>query len=215
MCTCDDLLCFHILESYDHQFLTACCITKHCFGPFLFFGFEYILVIFNIARGIFLIVYLKSVDINCDLMIYTFRPPFSLIADYLVTKCGVLMMSLFVFFTTTMSVSFTLRETQARMLKFTGMLFDFPNQGVKWCQHQFMHAPGSLFFPLVVNQSQLFALSPQILLLPDTFYSWLGSFVMSPVFSCYKYGMIGGLLFFILLQCSYNTMLSIGFQHFN
>lgn len=43
-------------------------------------------------------------------------------ADYLVTKCGVLMMSLFVFFTTTMSVSFTLRETQTRMLKFTGML---------------------------------------------------------------------------------------------
>ena len=43
-------------------------------------------------------------------------------ADYLVTKCGVLMMSLFVFFTTTMSVSFTLRETQARMLKFTGLL---------------------------------------------------------------------------------------------
>jgi len=41
-------------------------------------------------------------------------------ADYLVTKCGVLMMSLFVFFTTTMSVSFTLRETQTRMLKFTG-----------------------------------------------------------------------------------------------
>ena len=29
-------------------------------------------------------------------------------------------MSLFVFFTTTMSVSFTLRETQSRMLRFTG-----------------------------------------------------------------------------------------------
>ncbi|CAA3029369.1 S3 self-incompatibility locus-linked pollen [Olea europaea subsp. europaea] len=42
--------------------------------------------------------------------------------DYLVTKCGVLMMSLFVFFTTTMSVSFTLRETQTRMLKFTGCM---------------------------------------------------------------------------------------------
>lgn len=42
-------------------------------------------------------------------------------ADYFVTKCGVLMMSLFVFFTTTMSVSFTLRETQTRMLKFTGL----------------------------------------------------------------------------------------------
>ena len=45
-------------------------------------------------------------------------------ADYFATKCGVLMMSLFVFFTTTMSVSFTLRETQTRMLKFTG-LFGF------------------------------------------------------------------------------------------
>lgn len=42
-------------------------------------------------------------------------------ADYFATKCGVLMMSLFVFFTTTMSVSFTLRETQTRMLKFTGL----------------------------------------------------------------------------------------------
>lgn len=41
-------------------------------------------------------------------------------ADYFVTKCGVLLMSLFVFFTTTMSVSFTLRETQSRMLRFTG-----------------------------------------------------------------------------------------------
>lgn len=30
-------------------------------------------------------------------------------------------MSLFVFFTTTMSVSFTLRETQSRMLRFTGL----------------------------------------------------------------------------------------------
>ncbi|KAK9151129.1 hypothetical protein Syun_009438 [Stephania yunnanensis] len=43
--------------------------------------------------------------------------------DYLVTKCGVLIMSLFVFFTTTMSVSFTLRETQTRMLKFTGFSY--------------------------------------------------------------------------------------------
>lgn len=42
-------------------------------------------------------------------------------ADYFVTKCSVLIMSLFVFFTTTMSVSFTLRETQSRMLKFTGI----------------------------------------------------------------------------------------------
>ncbi|TQE06271.1 hypothetical protein C1H46_008120 [Malus baccata] len=48
--------------------------------------------------------------------------------DYLVTKCGVLMMSIFVFFTTTMSVSFTLRETQTRMLKFTGFPHFMPNQ---------------------------------------------------------------------------------------
>ncbi|CAA6671836.1 unnamed protein product [Spirodela intermedia] len=39
--------------------------------------------------------------------------------DYFLTKGSVLIMSLFVFFTTTMSVSFTLRETQSRMLKFT------------------------------------------------------------------------------------------------
>ena len=41
---------------------------------------------------------------------------------YLVMKLGVLVTSLFVFFTTTMSVSFTLRETQARMFKFTVQL---------------------------------------------------------------------------------------------
>ncbi|KAI4342258.1 hypothetical protein MLD38_026901 [Melastoma candidum] len=39
--------------------------------------------------------------------------------DYFVMKCGVLMISLFVFFTSTMSVSFTLRGTQTRMLRFT------------------------------------------------------------------------------------------------
>ncbi|GAB2299486.1 hypothetical protein Dimus_033553 [Dionaea muscipula] len=42
-----------------------------------------------------------------------------ILGDYFVTKCGVLMMWFFVSFTTTMSVSFTLRETQTRMLKFT------------------------------------------------------------------------------------------------
>lgn len=54
-------------------------------------------------------------------------------ADYFVTKCGVLIMSLFVFFTTTMSVSFTLRETQSRMLKFTGLLFYL--EGLDHCIH--------------------------------------------------------------------------------
>lgn len=59
-----------------------------------------------------ILVIATGVDYHCSLIL----------ADYLVTKCGVLMMSLFVFFTTTMSVSFTLRETQTRMLKFTGFL---------------------------------------------------------------------------------------------
>ena len=59
------------------------------------------------------------VSFGCE-NIALFHFAFYCFADYLVTKCGVLMMSLFVFFTTTMSVSFTLRETQTRMLKFTG-----------------------------------------------------------------------------------------------
>ena len=59
-------------------------------------------------------------------------------ADYLVTKCGVLMMSLFVFFTTTMSVSFTLRETQTRMLKFTGLFT--PPFFFSSCIHKFCHS---------------------------------------------------------------------------
>ncbi|XP_065629140.1 membralin-like protein At1g60995, partial [Quercus suber] len=76
--------------------------------------------------------------------------------DYLVTKCGVLMMSLFVFFTTTMSVSFTLRETQTRMLKFTGLfnpprlLSELIEIGIKLSQLQ------SII--MVVNTSQVPAL---------------------------------------------------------
>ncbi|XP_038883775.1 membralin-like protein At1g60995 isoform X2 [Benincasa hispida] len=69
---------------------------------------------------------------------YAFEPPEgpARFGDYFVTKCGVLMMSLFVFFTTTMSVSFTLRETQTRMLKFTASTpcsTSTPNVSVDLC----------------------------------------------------------------------------------
>ncbi|KAK2978400.1 hypothetical protein RJ640_026831 [Escallonia rubra] len=66
--------------------------------------------------------------------------------DYFATKCGVLMMSLFVFFTTTMSVSFTLRETQTRMLKFTVQLQHHARHRLPTFQLIFVHVIESLVF---------------------------------------------------------------------
>ncbi|KAH9751486.1 Membralin-like protein [Citrus sinensis] len=78
--------------------------------------------------------------------------------DYLVTKCGVLMMSLFVFFTTTMSVSFTLRETQARMLKFTVQLQHHAQHRLPTFQLIFVHIMiGILFFLFEFYDDQLLA----------------------------------------------------------
>ncbi|GAB4855780.1 hypothetical protein Ancab_024425 [Ancistrocladus abbreviatus] len=71
---------------------------------------------------------------------------FATFGDYLVTKCGVLMMSLFVFFTTTMSVSFTLRETQTRMLKFTVQLQHHARHRLPTFQLIFVHVIESLVF---------------------------------------------------------------------
>ncbi|URE30853.1 tumor-associated protein [Musa troglodytarum] len=59
--------------------------------------------------------------------------------DYFVTKCSVLIMSLFVFFTTTMSVSFTLRETQSRMLRFTVQLQHHARNHLPTFQLIFVH----------------------------------------------------------------------------
>ncbi|GFY86425.1 hypothetical protein Acr_05g0000640 [Actinidia rufa] len=73
-------------------------------------------------------------------------------SDYLVTKCGVLMMSLFVFFTTTMSVSFTLRETQTRMLKFTVQLQHHARHRLPTFQLIFVHVIESLVFvPIMIG----------------------------------------------------------------
>ncbi|XP_058106890.1 membralin-like protein At1g60995 isoform X2 [Magnolia sinica] len=72
--------------------------------------------------------------------------------DYLVTKCGVLIMSLFVFFTTTMSVSFTLRETQSRMLKFTVQLQHHARYRLPTFQLIFVHVIESLVFvPIMIG----------------------------------------------------------------
>ncbi|CAM8904185.1 unnamed protein product [Rhodiola kirilowii] len=72
--------------------------------------------------------------------------------DYLVIKCGVLMMSLFVFFTTTMSVSFTLRETQTRMLKFTVQLQHHARHRLPVFQLIFVHVIESLVFvPIMIG----------------------------------------------------------------
>ncbi|KAJ3674467.1 hypothetical protein LUZ60_005083 [Juncus effusus] len=72
--------------------------------------------------------------------------------DYFVTKCGVLIMSLFVFFTTTMSVSFTLRETQSRMLKFTVQLQHHARHRLPTFQLIFVHVIESLVFvPIMIG----------------------------------------------------------------
>ncbi|KAJ0980784.1 hypothetical protein J5N97_009039 [Dioscorea zingiberensis] len=72
--------------------------------------------------------------------------------DYFVTKCGVLIMSLFVFFTTTMSVSFTLRETQSRMLRFTVQLQHHARHRLPTFQLIFVHVIESLVFvPIMIG----------------------------------------------------------------
>ncbi|AQK64021.1 hypothetical protein ZEAMMB73_Zm00001d013620 [Zea mays] len=72
--------------------------------------------------------------------------------DYFVTKCGVLLMSLFVFFTTTMSVSFTLRETQSRMLRFTVQLQHHARHHLPTFQLIFVHVIESLVFvPIMIG----------------------------------------------------------------
>ncbi|URE25627.1 tumor-associated protein [Musa troglodytarum] len=83
--------------------------------------------------------------------------------DYFVTKCGVLIMSLFVFFTTTMSVSFTLRETQSRMLRFTVQLQHHARNHLPTFQLIFVHVIeslimiGILFFLFEFYDDQLLA----------------------------------------------------------
>ncbi|KAI4342259.1 hypothetical protein MLD38_026901 [Melastoma candidum] len=72
--------------------------------------------------------------------------------DYFVMKCGVLMISLFVFFTSTMSVSFTLRGTQTRMLRFTVQLQHHARHRLPTFQLIFVHVIESLVFvPIMIG----------------------------------------------------------------
>lgn len=103
------------------------------------------LLIYILNAGVALFINFNFWVKKCFETSYAFW--FCFCADYLVTKCGVLMMSLFVFFTTTMSVSFTLRETQTRMLKFTGLLYFIFNLGhVPWCKQHKMYASVKYYF---------------------------------------------------------------------
>lgn len=71
---------------------------------------------------------------------------------YIVSKSGVLIMSLFVFFTTTMSVSFTLRETQSRMLQFTVQLQYHARHRLPAFRLIFVHVIESLVFvPIMIG----------------------------------------------------------------
>lgn len=61
-------------------------------------------------------------------------------------KIGVIFTTLFLFFTTTTLVSFTLRETQARMLKFTFLLQHHISHSIPYAQLIFTHIIESLVF---------------------------------------------------------------------
>ncbi|CAM6032700.1 unnamed protein product [Sphagnum compactum] len=75
-----------------------------------------------------------------------------MVGEYVVFKCGVLITSLFVFFTTTMSVSFTLRETQARMLNFTVQLQHHARHHLPTYRLIFLHVVESLVFvPIMIG----------------------------------------------------------------
>lgn len=67
-------------------------------------------------------------------------------------KIGVLLTTLFLFFSTTTLVSFTLRETQERMLKFTFLLQHHISHRIPYAQLIFTHVVESLVFvPIVVG----------------------------------------------------------------
>eukprot|EP00903_Cladosiphon_okamuranus_P006745 g6580.t1 len=71
---------------------------------------------------------------------------------FLVFKIGVLFTTLFLFFTTTTLVSFTLRETQERMLKFTFLLQHHVRHRLPYAPLIFTHVVESLVFvPIMVG----------------------------------------------------------------
>ncbi|CAB1106595.1 unnamed protein product [Ectocarpus sp. CCAP 1310/34] len=74
------------------------------------------------------------------------------VGKFFVFKIGVLFTTLFLFFTTTTLVSFTLRETQERMLKFTFLLQHHVRHRLPYAPLIFTHVVESLVFvPIMVG----------------------------------------------------------------
>lgn len=162
-------------------------------------------------------------------------------------------MSFFVFFTTTMSVSFTLRETQTRMLKFTGPLTSISWQAMWRCARQCNVCADCIHFNLLkkfmiknldTNLSPLdfwnpfrwvftFVLERLCFdLLPIVYwrshsiglYWWMNSVsrkrwqhfdIVEMHHFSFNFQIWIVSPFLNLFQCSFNTMLDIGFQHFS
>jgi Tumour-associated protein len=81
---------------------------------------------------------------------------FSGMRHFIAFKFGVIFSTLFLFFTTTTLVSFTLRETQERMLKFTFLLQHHVSHRIPYAPLVFTHAVESLVFvPIMVRSVEL------------------------------------------------------------
>jgi len=77
---------------------------------------------------------------------------FNGLRHFIAFKMGVIFSTLFLFFTTTTLVSFTLRETQERMLKFTFLLQHHVSHGIPYAPLVFTHVVESLVFvPIMVG----------------------------------------------------------------
>ena len=73
------------------------------------------------------------------------------LSHFISFKIGVIFSTLFLFFTTTTLVSFTLRETQERMLKFTFLLQHHVSHRIPYASLIFTHVVESLVFvPIMV-----------------------------------------------------------------
>jgi hypothetical protein len=102
---------------------------------------------------------------------------------FVIFKIGVLFTTLFLFFTTTTLVSFTLRETQERMLKFTFLLQYHVRHRLPYAPLIFTHVVESLVFvPIMVG----------ILFFLFEFFSdqLLAFLVLSVVWLCEVYSVI-------------------------
>jgi hypothetical protein len=96
-------------------------------------------------------------------------------------KIGIIFTTLFLFFTTTTLVSFTLRETQARMLKFTFLLQHHISHSIPYAQLIFTHIIESLVFVPIMMGIAFFLFeffSDKIVSLPYLFSLFITNFFL-------------------------------------